>query len=55
MKKNFTLILKFNSKNNIELITEENAFVHVSGHPNREDLKDILFCVKPQSIKNSSW
>ena len=37
-------------KNKIELITEENAFVHVSGHPNREDLKDMYNWVKPQSI-----
>ena len=26
-------------RNDIEIITEENAFVHVSGHPNRDDLK----------------
>ena len=26
-------------KDNIEIISEENAFVHVSGHPNRDDLK----------------
>jgi ribonuclease J len=37
-------------KNNIEIITEENAFVHVSGHPNREDLKDMYSWVKPKSI-----
>ena len=34
-------------KNNIEIITEENAFVHVSGHPNRDDLKDMYKWVKP--------
>jgi ribonuclease J len=28
-------------KNEIEVISEENEFVHVSGHPNREDLKDM--------------
>ena len=28
-------------KNKIEMISEENAFVHVSGHPNRDDLKDM--------------
>ena len=28
-------------KKDIELITEENSFVHVSGHPNRDDLKDM--------------
>ena len=28
-------------KNKMEMISEENAFVHVSGHPNRDDLKDM--------------
>tara|TARA_B100001057_G_C22855423_1_gene952501 strand:+ start:729 stop:2390 length:1662 start_codon:yes stop_codon:yes gene_type:complete len=37
-------------KNNVELITEENAFVHVSGHPNRDDLKDMYKWVKPNCI-----
>ncbi len=37
-------------KNEIEIITEENAFVHVSGHPNREDLKDMYKWVKPRCI-----
>ncbi|MDC0433531.1 ribonuclease J [Pelagibacteraceae bacterium] len=37
-------------KNNIEIISEENAFVHVSGHPNRDDLKDMYMWVKPKSI-----
>jgi ribonuclease J len=37
-------------KNNIEIITEENSFVHVSGHPNRDDLKDMYNWVKPQCI-----
>jgi len=37
-------------KNGIEIITEENAFVHVSGHPNRDDLKDMYKWVKPKSI-----
>jgi ribonuclease J len=37
-------------KNHIEIITEENAFVHVSGHPNRDDLKDMYGWVKPKSI-----
>ena len=37
-------------KNHIEIITEENAFVHVSGHPNRDDLKDMYSWVKPKSI-----
>ncbi len=37
-------------KNDVEIITEENAFVHVSGHPNRDDLKDMYKWVKPQCI-----
>ena len=37
-------------KKNIENITEENAFVHVSGHPNREDLKDMYNWVKPNCV-----
>ena len=34
----------------IELVTEETDFVHVSGHPNRDDLKDMYNWVKPESI-----
>ncbi len=37
-------------KNKMEMISEENAFVHVSGHPNRDDLKDMYRWVKPQCI-----
>ena len=37
-------------KNNVEIITEENSFVHVSGHPNRDDLKDMYNWVKPKCI-----
>ena len=37
-------------RNGIEIITEENAFVHVSGHPNRDDLKDMYNWVKPKCI-----
>ncbi len=37
-------------RQNIELITEETDFVHVSGHPNRDDLKDMYSWVKPNSI-----
>ena len=37
-------------KNKMEMISEENAFVHVSGHPNREDLKEMYNWVKPQCI-----
>ena len=37
-------------KNKMEIISEENAFVHVSGHPNRDDLKDMYNWVKPQCV-----
>ena len=37
-------------KRDIEVITEENAFVHVSGHANREDLKDMYQWVKPKCV-----
>jgi ribonuclease J len=37
-------------KNGINVISEENEFVHVSGHPNREDLKDMYNWVKPKSV-----
>ena len=37
-------------RENIEIISEENAFVHVSGHPNRDDLKDMYKWVKPKSV-----
>ena len=37
-------------KNKIEMISEENAFVHVSGHPNRDDLKDMYKWVKPKCV-----
>ncbi len=37
-------------KKEVELITEETDFVHVSGHPNRDDLKDMYNWVKPDSI-----
>jgi len=37
-------------KNGIEVISEENEFVHVSGHPNREDLKDMYNWIKPRSV-----
>ena len=35
-------------KDGIEVISEENEFVHVSGHPNREDLREMYKWVKPQ-------
>ena len=37
-------------KNGIDVVSEDNEFVHVSGHPNREDLKDMYNLVKPKSI-----
>ncbi len=37
-------------KEGIEVISEENEFIHVSGHPNREDLKDMYNWVRPKSI-----
>tara|TARA_Y100000590_G_scaffold142333_2_gene163308 strand:+ start:380 stop:2038 length:1659 start_codon:yes stop_codon:yes gene_type:complete len=37
-------------KDGIEVISEENEFVHVSGHPNREDLREMYNWIKPKSI-----
>ena len=37
-------------KEGIEVISEENEFVHVSGHPNREDLKEMYDWVKPRCV-----
>jgi len=37
-------------KNGIEVISEENNFVHVSGHPNRDDLKEMYNWVKPRAV-----
>tara|TARA_B100000686_G_C16691461_1_gene917870 strand:- start:485 stop:1486 length:1002 start_codon:yes stop_codon:yes gene_type:complete len=37
-------------RQDVDLVTEETDFVHVSGHPNREDLKDMYNWVKPDSI-----
>ncbi len=37
-------------KNGIDVVSEDNEFVHVSGHPNREDLKDMYNWVKPKSV-----
>ena len=34
----------------IEVISEETEFVHVSGHPNRDDLKDMYNWIKPKTI-----
>ena len=37
-------------KDGINVITEETEFVHVSGHPNREDLKDMYNWIRPKSL-----
>ena len=37
-------------KEGIEVISEENEFVHVSGHPNRDDLKEMYNWVKPKCV-----
>tara|TARA_B110000438_G_scaffold291881_1_gene329424 strand:- start:173 stop:1837 length:1665 start_codon:yes stop_codon:yes gene_type:complete len=37
-------------KNGIDVISEDNEFIHVSGHPNREDLKDMYNLVKPKAV-----
>ena len=37
-------------KDGVNVITEETEFVHVSGHPNREDLKDMYNWIKPYCL-----
>ena len=37
-------------KDGIEVISEENEFVHVSGHPNREEMKDMYNWIKPRCV-----
>ena len=37
-------------KDGVEVISEETEFIHVSGHPNREDLKDMYQWVKPKCV-----
>ena len=37
-------------RDGIEVISEETDFVHVSGHPNRDDLKDMYEWIKPMSV-----
>jgi len=37
-------------KNGINVISEDNEFVHVSGHPNREDLREMYNWVKPKAV-----
>ena len=35
-------------KRKINVISEENAFIHVSGHPGRDEMKDMYGWIKPQ-------
>ena len=37
-------------RDGIDVISEETDFVHVSGHPNRDELKDMYTWIKPHSI-----
>ena len=37
-------------KDGIEVISEESEFVHVSGHPNRDDLREMYDWVKPNCV-----
>jgi ribonuclease J len=37
-------------RDGIEVISEETEFVHVSGHPNREDLKEMYGWVRPKCV-----
>ena len=50
MKKNFQNCIINLVLEGVEVINEENEFVHVSGHPNREDLKDMYNWIKPNSV-----
>ena len=37
-------------KDGIEVISEENEFVHVCGHPNRDEMKDMYNWIKPKCV-----
>ena len=37
-------------KEGIEVISEESEYIHVSGHPNREDLRDMYNWINPKSV-----
>ena len=50
MKKNFQKLHNQLVRDGIEVISEETDFVHVSGHPNRDDLKDMYKWIKPKSV-----
>jgi len=37
-------------RDGIEVISEENEFVHVSGHPNRDEMRDMYNWIKPRCV-----
>lgn len=41
-------LLNVFAQKQVEIITEKNAFVHVSGHPGQEELKKMYDLIKPQ-------
>ncbi len=48
-KKLFKIFNDF-SKNDINVLSEENSMIHVSGHPAREDLKKMYNWIKPKIL-----
>ncbi len=46
-KKLYKMFNQF-SKNNINVLSEENSMIHVSGHPGREELKKMYQWIKPK-------
>jgi len=48
-KKLFKLFNEF-SKRKINVLSEENSMIHVSGHPGREDLKKMYSWIKPKIL-----
>ena len=36
------------ARNKVEVITERDAFVHVSGHPNQDEMAEMYFLARPQ-------
>ena len=42
-------------KEGVEVISEDTEFIHVSGHPNREDLKDMYDWIRPKFSNPCSW
>jgi len=37
-------------KEGIEVVSEDNEYIHVSGHPNRENLRDMYNWIKPKAV-----